>query len=305
MSNASIVIVSYNTRDILLQCLQNLCKLREASEIIVVDNASADGSAQLVHEQFPSVQLIELPENKGLTVASNLALAKTQGDFVLYLGADAFPQPGVIDGIAQFMHEHPDVGIATAKLVLRDGHIDWDAHRGFPTPWAALTHFTGLNRLFPRSKFFNQYFLGDKDLAAPHEIDLCISHFMFVRKEIFSLIGPWDEDFFLYGEDVDLCYRTKAAGYKVMYLPQFEVVHYKGASVGVRQQTQDVSTASPETRVRAAQLSTKAMELFYTKHLAKQYPRVVSMAVLLTIRLLSAMRQRKALHSSGVMLTKS
>jgi GT2 family glycosyltransferase len=197
------------------------------------------------------------------------------------------------------------VGIATAKLVLRDGRIDWDAHRGFPTPWAALTHFTGLNRLFPRSKIFNRYFLGDKDLAEPHEIDLCISHFMFVRKEIFSVIGPWDEDFFLYGEDVDLCYRTKAAGYKVMYLPQFQVVHYKGASVGVRQQTQDVSTASPETRVRAAKLSTRAMELFYTKHLVKQYPRVVSISVLLAIRLLSAMRQRKALHSSGVMLTKS
>jgi GT2 family glycosyltransferase len=127
---------------------------------------------------------------------------------------------------------------------------------------------------------------------------------MFVRKDMFDKIGPWDEDFFLYGEDVDLCYRAKKAGYKVMYLPQFEVLHYKGASVGVRQQTQDVSTASPETRVRAAQLSTRAMELFYTKHLVKQYPRVVSMVVLLAIRLLSAMRQRKALHSSGVMFTK-
>jgi GT2 family glycosyltransferase len=241
-----------------------------------------------------------LCENKGLTAASNLALAETQGDFVLYLGADAFPQPGVIKGIARFMQEHPDVGIATARLVLRDGGIDWDAHRGFPTPWAALTHFSGLNRLFPRSKIFNQYFLGYKDLITPHEIDLCISHFMFVRRDVFDKIGPWDEDFFLYGEDVDLCYRAKAAGFKVMYLPGFEVLHYKGASVGVRQQTLDVSTASPETKVRAARLSTRAMELFYRKHLVKQYPRFVSMAVLMAIRLLGVIRLWKVQRADAI-----
>jgi GT2 family glycosyltransferase len=304
MPEVSVAIVNYNTCEILRACLQNLCKAQDTDEalveVIVVDNASTDGSAQMVQEQFPAVRLIELPENRGLTAASNLALAEAQGDFVLYLGADAFPQRGVIDGMARFMQEYPDVGIATAKLVLRDGRLDWDAHRGFPTPWAALTHFTGLNRLFPRSKIFNQYFLGHKDLASPHEIDLCISHFMFVRKEIFTVIGSWDEDFFLYGEDVDLCYRVKAAGYKIMFLPQFEVLHYKGASVGIRQQTQDISTASPETKARAAQLSTRAMELFYTKHLAQQYPRFVSIAVLMAIRLLSAIRLQKALRTSGI-----
>lgn len=290
MPTVSVVIVNYNTRPILADCLQNLRNLGEATEILVVDNASSDGSADLVREQFPDVRLIALSENRGLTAASNLALRETSGEFLLYLGADAFPQPGTIRGLVAYLQAHPNIGIATAKLRLRDGSLDLDAHRGFPTPWAALTHFTGLNRLFPRSRLLNQYFLGHADLDTPHEIDLCISHFLFVRRSLFDHIGLWDEDFFLYGEDVDLCYRAKAAGYQIMYLPQFEALHYKGASVGVRAQTQDIAAASPETKLRVAQLSTKAMALFYQKHFAKRYPVWLTTLVLSAIRGLGFLR---------------
>ena len=290
MTTVSIIIVSYNTCALLQVCLENLLTLQEAAEIIVVDNASSDGSAQLVQTQFPTVTLIKLPENRGLTVASNLGLAAAHGDFLLYLGSDAFPEAGVITGIATYLAQQPTVGIATAALRLRDGTLDMDAHRGFPTPWASLTHFSGLSRLLPHSPFFNQYFLGGRDLTQPHEIDLCISHFLFVRRTLFDVIGPWDEDFFLYGEDVDLCYRTKAAGYKIMYLPQFTVIHYKGASVGVRKQSSDISPASTETKLRATQLSTKAMLLFYQKHLRQHYPWLVNFLVLTAIRLLGIVR---------------
>lgn len=294
MHTVSVIIVNYNTRDLLQACLQNLITLDEATEIIVVDNASSDGSAQLVADEFPTVKLIQLTENRGLTVASNLGLATAAGEFILYLGSDAYPQAGVIQGMAQYMQQHPDVGIATAELRLRDGTLDMDAHRGFPTPWASLTHFSGLGKLFPRSALFSQYFLGSRDLSQPHEIDLCISHFLFTRRSLFAVVGKWDEDFFLYGEDVDFCYRVKAAGYKIMYLPHFTVTHYKGASVGVRKQTSDIARATPETKLRVTQLSTKAMLLFYQKHLAQHYPWLVNTAVITAIRLLGAIRLWRA-----------
>ncbi len=294
MNTVSVIIVNYNTAALLRVCLQNLLTLQEATEILVVDNASSDGSAQVVQSEFPTVKLIRLTENRGLTVASNLGLAATTGDFVLYLGSDAYPQAGVIQGVAAYMATDPQIGIATAELRLRDGTLDMDAHRGFPTPWASLTHFSGLNKLFPRSRWFNQYFLGDQDLAQPHEIDLCISHFLMARRSLFAKIGQWDEEFFLYGEDVDLCYRAKAAGYKILYLPQFTVIHYKGASVGVRSQTSDISQASSATKLRVTQLSTQAMLLFYQKHLYQHYPWLVSALVVTAIRLLGAIRLWRA-----------
>lgn len=288
--NVSVAIINYNTGTLLKRCLDNLLELDEADEIIVIDNASTDGSAAMVAQEYPTVILRALPENRGLTVGSNLALDIATERYVLYLGTDAYPEPGVITGLTDYLDAHPTVGIATAELRLRDGSLDMDAHRGFPTPWASLTHFSGLNRLFPHNKYFNGYFLGHEDLTKPHAIDLCISHFMFTRRALFSDIGRWDEAFFLYGEDVDLCYRTKAAGYEIMYLPQFKVLHYKGASVGIRKQSADVTTATTETKLRMTALTTEAMAQFYRKHLAQLYPGLVNWLVLGGIRLLGKLR---------------
>ena len=295
-STTSVAIINYNTAPLLIKCLENLQRLGEAAEILVVDNGSSDDSVTRVKADFPAVKLIALPTNRGLTVASNLALAETTGEYLLYLGPDAYPHAGVIHGLADYLDQAPKVAIATAELRLRDGSRDMDAHRGFPTPWASLTHFSGLNRLFPRVKLFNQYFMGDQDLQTPHEIDLCISHFMFTRRTVLTALGGWDEDFFLYGEDVDLCYRVKAAGHRIVYLPQFQAVHYKGASVGVRKQSSDISTASNETKLHVTALSTKAMGLFYQKHLAAHYPWLVNFIVLQSIRLLGALRLWRAKH---------
>ena len=288
--NVSIAIINYNTSTLLKRCLDNLLQLGEADEIIVVDNASTDGSAAMVAQEYPAVNLRALPENRGLTVGSNVALEIATGRYLLYLGTDAYPEPGVITGIANYLDAHPVVGIATAELRLRDGTLDMDAHRGFPTPWASFTHFSGLNRLFPHSKTFNGYFLGHEDLTTPHPIDLCISHFMFTRRTLFNEIGRWDEAFFLYGEDVDLCYRAKTAGHEIMYLPQFKVLHYKGASVGIRKQSADLTTATAETKLRMTVLTTAAMAQFYRKHQAQQYPRLVNWLVLGGITLLGKLR---------------
>lgn len=248
----------------------------------------------MVRDKYPAVKLFALPENRGLTVGSNMALGESTGHYLLYLGADAYPKPGVIRGLAHYLEEHPKVAIATAALHLRDDTLDMDAHRGFPTPWASLTHFSGLNRLFPHSALWNQYLLGHQDLTRAHEIDLCISHFMFTRRAVLRELGGWDEDFFLYGEDVDLCYRVKAAGHRIMYLPQFQALHYKGASVGIRKQSSDVSTASNATKLHVTALSTQAMALFYRKHLYAKYPRLVSFLVLRGIQLLGALRLLQA-----------
>ena len=286
----SVVIVNYNTSEQLKDCLNNLLSQGIELEIIVVDNASSDDSVEMVRTNFPNVKLVEAKENKGLAHGSNLGLEVATGDYVLYLGSDAYPEKGVIDGMVEFMDKNINIGISTCKLVLRNGSLDMDAHRGFPTPWASLTHFTKLNSLFPKSKFFNQYFLGYEDFTRPHEIDLCISHFMMVRKKVFDRVGRWDEDFFVFGEDVDFCYRVKKAGWKIMYLPQFTAIHYKGVSVGTRKGSQDISKASSETKVRMKRSTTDAMKLFYRKHYSGVYPKIIQSLVFLGIDLLSKLR---------------
>lgn len=228
------IILNYATKPLLEKCINNLLSAWENCEVIFVDNDSPDGSADLVQELFgnnPKVTLIRT-KNNGLAAGYNLGLEKATGDYYLYLGTDAFPTHDSLERLVSYMDEHSDVGIATARLFIRDGSPDMDAHRGFPTPWVAITHYLFLDRLFPKSKIFNGYTQEYNDLTTVHEIDACISHFMFVRPEVHQKIGKWDADYFLYGEDIDFCYRVKEAGFKVMYTGDIEVLHYKGASVG-------------------------------------------------------------------------
>ena len=299
MISLAVITVNYNTKDILKDCLTNLLQIApQGTKIIVVDNGSTDGSAGMIHEtfpqsQFPQVELITA-QNNGLAAGYNLGMAHAQNpDYYLFMGTDAFPKPGCIQGVVDFLSQTPQAGIATAKLVLRSGKLDMDAHRGFPTPWTALTHFSGLNKVFPKSRLFNNYFLGWQDMAVPHEIDLCISHFMAVKKEVFDKIGRWDEDFFVYGEDVDLCWRTKQAGFKIYYLPQYECLHYKGVSVGTRKESLDVTKADAKTKARMKSETTRAMRLFYKKHMTDKYPRVVNHIIFAGIKLANLIRSLK------------
>lgn len=332
MRKLSIIITNYNTRDVLEECLVNLEGVYPVMEVIVVDNASKDDSVAMVKEKFRWVDVIE-SENKGIAHACNLGMHKATGDLFLFLGTDTFPKQAGVLGCIKYLESHADVGAVTTMLVTRDGKLDMDAHRGFPTPWTSLTHFIGLGKLMPSSLLFNSYFLGldpalydeytalfqssadetspsddpaeKSDPAAtpelsekyklvkePHEVDLCISHFMMVKKEVFDRIGTWDETFFVYGEDVDICYRIKQAGYKIMYLPQWQTLHYKGVTVGTRKETQDISTASPETRSRMKKASIDAMRLFYKKHFERLYPWVVNQLVYLGISLMELMRSK-------------
>ncbi len=291
MPRLATLIVNYNTKDVLRECLKNLAQVAPpGTKIIVVDNASKDGSEDMVAAEFSGADLIRT-ENKGLAAGYNLGMTHAgDAEYLLFMGTDAFPTPSCINGVMAFIAANKDIGAATAKLVLRDGSLDMDAHRGFPTPWSALTHFAGLDRKFPKSRILNKYFMGWSNMDKPHEIDLCISHFMLVRQEVFAKIGQWDEDFFVYGEDVDFCWRVKQAGFKIYYLPQFDCLHYKGVSVGTRKETADITKADAATKKRMKEESTRVMKLFYQKHLAKNYPKLLTTLVLKSIDLLTSAR---------------
>jgi len=292
----SIIIINYNTRDILKDCLKNLenININLKYEIIVVDNGSTDGSYEMVEfiaKKNSTVKAIK-SINNGLAVGSNLGLKESKGKYLLYLGSDAFPKNGTIEGMIKYLDENKDVGIATCKLILRNGKLDMDAHRGFPTPIASITHFTKLNKLFPKSKIFNKYFIGWEDMNKPHEIDLCISHFMMIKKEVFEKIGAWDEDFFVFGEDVDFCYRSKQAGFKIMYLSNFEAIHFKGSSVGIRKESRDITKATNSTKSKMNKETTRAMKLFYNKHYSQRYPKFFTNMIFLAISILEKVRSK-------------
>ncbi len=286
MEKVSVLIVNYNGKDTLFECLDNLSKNLTDIEVIVFDNSSPDGAADMVEKFFPNVTLIKSDKNNGIAYGYNKAFEKATGKYILYLGSDAFPRQAVLSGLVSFLKKNTYVALVTPKLVDREGNLDLDAHRGFPTPWTALTHFVGLGKFFPKTKFFNSYFLGYKDMAVAHEIDACISHFMLVKRSAIESINGWDEGFFVYGEDIDFCYRLKQKGYKIMYVPEFETLHYKGTTVGVRKNTSNMTKASLQTKIDMKKASVSAMEIFYRKHYSSVYPKALTLLVLLGIRLM-------------------
>lgn len=292
MKKISFVIVNYNTKDILKKCIENLINIYPEMEIIVVDNGSSDGSVEMVKKEYAEKVILKSGENNGLAYGNNVGLDLSNGEYVVYLGTDAFPSGDAVLRLYKFLEENPDVGIATPRLVLRDGGIDWDAHRGEMTPWSTLTHFAGLDKVFSSSKLFNQYYLGFFDLNTVHEIGACISHFMFVRRDIFSKVGRWDEEFFLFGEDIDFCYRVKQAGFKIMYVGDTEVLHYKGVTIK-RKESKDISTAASQNVKHMRFLkgeTTRAMEHFVNKHLKHKYSPLVFYTLILGIKLLTVLR---------------
>ena len=286
----SAVIVNYNTKEVLRDCLGTLKKNYPSLEIVVVDNNSPDGSAAMVAREFSEVTLLALKKNIGLAAGNNAGLKKAKGDYVLFLGPDAFPKEDTIGKLASFLDKNPDVGISVGEVRLRDGSRDADTHRGFPTPWVAFTHFTGFENLFPKSKLFGGYFQTYKDMNKVHDIDLCTSHFMFTRRKIFEEVGYWDEDFFVYGEDVDLCWRVKKAGWRMVYLPGARILHYKGVSLGIRKETRDITKATRQTKKKMLFETTQAMLKFYRKH---YQGKIYTPLILAGIKALSLFRSLK------------
>jgi O-antigen biosynthesis protein len=228
----SIIIVNYNVKYFLEQALFSVFKagLDLSYEVIVVDNDSADDSVQMVREKYPEVHLIENKHNPGFSIANNQGLAIARGRYILFLNPDTIVSEDTFRVCVDFMDTHPEAGAIGVKMVDGGGNYLPESKRGLPTPATAFFKAIGLHRLFPGSKVFNRYYLGHLSDDEINEIEVLCGAFMFVRKDVLDRTGGFDEQFFMYGEDIDLSYRIIKEGFKIYFLPTTSIIHFKGES---------------------------------------------------------------------------
>jgi GT2 family glycosyltransferase len=234
----SVIIVTYNSGNYISSCLTSVFgSIDIEPQVIVIDNHSTDESVALIRRKFPKIYLIENKENMGFSVAVNIGLRLSAGNYILILNPDTILPKGRLREMLVFLDAHPNIGMVGPKLIRSDGSIDHACHRNFPTVSDIYFQLFSLNRLFPHSKLFNHYNLSIRDSGLPEEVDCISGAFMLVKKDALQQVGLMDERFFLYVEDVDWAYRFNKAGWKVYYYPYLSVVHIKRASakkVGLR-----------------------------------------------------------------------
>lgn len=234
MLDLSIIVVNWNGKDLLTKCLQCVdSTVKKISyETFVVDNASTDGSKDMVRRDFPNVKLIANTDNVGFAKANNQAMKVASGRYVLLLNSDAFVKENTLDSMVAFMDTHPEASMSSCKLVYADDSLQRSCAR-FPTLATEFFIAMGLDKLFSKSKIFGQYLMTDWDYNDTRPVDVIMGAFMLVRKDAIDKIGMMDESFFMYSEEVDWCYRFKQAGAKVYFHPDVECVHLWGGSSNV------------------------------------------------------------------------
>jgi GT2 family glycosyltransferase len=228
----SVIIVNFNVRHFLEQCLDSVIKASEkiTCEIFVVDNNSTDGSCQMVMSHFPGVKLIRNPDNYGFSAANNQAIRQSEGKYVLLLNPDTLIEEETFTRCLTFMNEHPEAGALGVRMINGNGKLLPESKRALPTPGTAFFKMAGFSFLFPHSRLFNRYYLPHLDSTATTETEIISGAFMFIRKEVLDKTGLMDETFFMYGEDIDLSYRILKTGFKNYYFPGVRIIHYKGES---------------------------------------------------------------------------
>ena len=269
----SIIIVSYNTKELTKQTLESIYQEKNQDfdyEIFVVDNHSQDGSIEMIQSSFPEVKLIVNEDNLGFSKANNMAIKKANGRFILLLNSDTFVNNHCLEKSLKYLQVHSEVGALGCKVMLPDGTLDHACKRGFPTPVASLYYLLKLDKLFPNSKKFGAYDLTYLSEDETHEVDSLMGAFMMVRKETIESVGLLDEDYFMYGEDIDWCYRIKQKGWKIIYYPEAGIIHYKGGS-------------SKKKKAKLIYEFHKSMWLFFKKHYQKDSNILVVLLVVLGI----------------------
>ena len=256
MPDVSFSITNYNTKDLLGLCIDSVIKGVKgfSYEIIVVDDASSDGSAAMVREKYPQVKVIENEINKGYVRSNNIGIRASGGRYIMSLNSDTVVLAGSIEKIIRFLDNNPDTGAAGPKLLNSDGSIQLQARRGFPTPLNSFFYFSGLSRLFPENRSMGGYLLSYLDDKSITEVDSLCGAAMAVRREVIGEVGLMDESYFMYGDDIDWCYRIKKAGWKVYYLPEAEIIHYGGRGGSRRRSYRNIVEFY------------RAMAVFYKKH---------------------------------------
>lgn len=253
----SVIVVNYNTRHLLQQMLAALWKAADglSLQVIIVDNASRDGSADYIRETWPQLQLIANASNVGFGRANNQALQHTRGRDVLLLNTDAFVAPdSLLVALAQ-LRQHPDCGIVGVRLTGADGAVQHSC-RYFPTPWNILLTRTGLARFFPRTRLIDDPDWDDRKAA---ECDWVPGAFLLIRRTVIEQVGLFDPRYFLYYEEVDLCRAARGAGWKVRYCPDTDVVHVGGESA------KSVGALTQSGRQLSA-LQLESQLLYFRKH---------------------------------------
>jgi GT2 family glycosyltransferase len=284
MIDLSICITTLNASTYLQNCLKSICgqatylywwngnpndevetdasspgESRLSFELIIIDNGSTDDTISMLQADYPAARLTLNGKNEGFTRPINQALRQSQGRYMLVLNPDTIVLPGAFNQLISFMDEHPDVGICGPKVLNRDGSLQKACRRGVSRPWAAFSYFTGLSSLFPHSKLFGGYLLNYLDEDSVHEVDGVSGSCMLIRRPVIDQVGMFDERYFAYQEDADYCFQVKKAGWKVVYLPTAQIIHFGGHG-GSRVQP-----------YRSIYEWHRSYYLYYQKNLAKDY----------------------------------
>ena len=250
----SVVIVNYNVSHYLLQCVNSLSHALRGtdSEVIVVDNHSRDNSVTLLRQYHPEVRIVENLHNLGFAKANNIAIRQSRGEYVLLLNPDTIVSESVVKGVISFLDSHPEAGSAGVRMLNADGTVAPESRRGVPTPMTAFYKLSGLCGMFPNSRRFGRYYLGHLPWDSPQQIEVVSGAFCMLRTSVLKKVGLLDEDYFMYGEDIDLSYRILKSGATNWYVPE-TILHYKGES-------------THKSSFRYVHVFYQAMHIFFRKH---------------------------------------
>ena len=266
----SVVIVNYNVKHFLEQCLNSLEQAAAGIdyETIVVDNASTDGSTEYITARFPKVKWMACRENNGFSKGNNIAIAQSKGEYILMLNPDTIVTKEAIEGCIEFMDKNADAGVCGVYMLRTNGTFAPESRRALPTPFVAFCKMSGLSKLFPKSRTFGRYYMQYLDKNEVNQIEIISGAYMMLRHKTIKKTGALDEDFFMYGEDIDLSYRILKSGYKNYFLP-LRILHYKGESTN-------------KSTYRYVHTFYRAMQLFFKKHYS-HYSLLVSLPINIAI----------------------
>ena len=269
----SIIIVNYRTYELTNQTINSVIDTVKNIdyEIIVVDNNSGDDSLERLvsdFKDFDNVVFIKNDKNDGFAKANNLAFKEVEGEYTLLLNSDVIVNENTINQSLKYVQNHQNIGILGCKVVLPNGELDKACRRSFPTFEVSFYRFSGLSKLFPNSPRFNKYNLSYLDENGTYPVDCVVGAFMLIKSSIMRQCGAFDESYFMYGEDIDLCYKVKELGYDVYYYGEYDIVHYKGAS---------------GKNKRLLFEFYKSMEIFYNKHYREENSVIINIITYLSI----------------------
>lgn len=304
MIDLSILIVSYNTKQTTIECIKKLIQALQhnthiSTEIIIIDNNSTDGSIEQIKSEKSQIKnqnihlkLIANEENVGFGRANNEGLAVSEGKYILFLNSDVFVQDTHFEDLLYYMNKNPQVGALTVRITTPNGALDIASHRGYPSLWRSFTYFSKLEQIFAKipylSQIFGGYHLRHLNLNSIHEVEAISGAFFLTRKHILDQTGGFDTRFFMYGEDIDLCYQITQMKYKIIYYPLFSVLHLKYQS-GLNKK--DVKVKS-----KTKDFFYDSMRLFYDKHMAQKNGALLNHLVYLFIHLKKIYHHEKNRH---------